>query len=145
MILKEEYESGYQAPVIDVKGRKRGIKQWVVCPICEKGRWVRIDSTKIKSFSGMCGKCHNKFTSGSMENHPRWKGGKRKSRGYVMVKLSPNDSYYSMATNGGGHYVREHRLIMAKATGRCLGGAATVQGVSVIGRLRTAENLELLP
>lgn len=49
-----------------------------------------------------------------------WRGGRIKdSRGYIHVKLSPGDFFYSMASSCQ-HYVLEHRLVMAKQLGRCL-------------------------
>lgn len=48
----------------------------------------------------------------------KWKGGRYKIRGgYVMVWLSPDDFFHPM-TNG--HVVGEHRLVVARALGRCL-------------------------
>ena len=48
-----------------------------------------------------------------------WKGGRTKeSQGYIRIMLSPDDFFYSMAQKNG--YVKEHRLVVAKALGRCL-------------------------
>jgi len=32
--------------------------QWVVCPICSKGRWVLESETKKPCFTGLCQKCN---------------------------------------------------------------------------------------
>ena len=49
----------------------------------------------------------------------RWdKGYKIKQDGYINVRLQPDDFFYPMC--GNGHYVGEHRLVMAKHLGRCL-------------------------
>lgn len=47
-----------------------------------------------------------------------WRGGRSKIHGYIQVWLPPGDFFYSMTTKNG--YVREHRLVVAKALGRCL-------------------------
>ncbi len=48
-----------------------------------------------------------------------WKGGRNKDiRGYIKIKLQRDDFVYPMAQREG--YVFEHRLIVAKAIGRCL-------------------------
>ena len=52
------------------------------------------------------------------EQSPFWKGGKRKRGEYVQILLQPDDFFYPMATGSG--YVFEHRLVAAKALGRCL-------------------------
>jgi len=105
--------------VIDEQGRHRGYKLWIVCPHCSNGRWVREDTTKVKTFTGFCNKCHAKYTTGQYDKHSRWKGGRRKqSDGYILVKLKRDDPYSPMARNSG--YVREHRLVMAQSLGRCL-------------------------
>lgn len=50
--------------------------------------------------------------------NPNWKGGRYTDHGYIYVRLDPNDFFYPMANKGG--YVFEHRLVVAKALGRCL-------------------------
>lgn len=52
------------------------------------------------------------------KNNPNWGGGFKNSGSYKSIKLYPDDFFYSMATTNG--YVLEHRLVMAKALGRCL-------------------------
>jgi len=48
-----------------------------------------------------------------------WKGRRYKTeKGYIMVRLKPDDFFYSMANKNG--YVPEHRLVMAQHLGRCL-------------------------
>ena len=104
-----------------------------ICPICEKsfekyyskfcsyqcywqskkgkiGYWKgknRSENTKNKIRKTLTGK----FV---LEKSPSWKGGLRKDRGYIEVKC-PNHP----AANKSG-YVRQHRIIMEKAIGRCL-------------------------
>jgi len=140
---KPKIKAGQTEAVIDIQGRKRGIKIWTICPVCESGRWVRIDSTRNKSFSGMCIKCHNKFTSGGGENHPRWKGGRLPDKGYISVKLQPNNPFYPMARKSG--YIREHRYIMAKHIGRCLESWEIVHHKNGNKKDNRIKNLELFP
>jgi len=48
-----------------------------------------------------------------------WKGGRTKTKaGYIQIRLYPDDFFYSMANASGR--VFEHRLVVAKALGRCL-------------------------
>jgi len=134
---------GEIAPVIDAFGRKRGTKTWIVCPVCEVGRWVRIDSLRRGDFTGMCAHCHNKFTSGSYEQHPRWHGGRSSSRKYSLVKLRPEDGLYTMCRRTG--YCLEHRIVMARYAGRCLKPWEIVHHKNADTRDNRIENLELLP
>ena len=84
---------------------------WTTCAECGKERWVILVKGKPKYSKCLC------VTRG--EKSPKWRGGrKRGSRGYIMVKLSPNDFFYPMAQSRG--YVMEHRLMVAKGLGRCL-------------------------
>jgi len=106
-------------PVIDAQGRHRGYKLWIVCPVCELGRWVREDATRPETFTGMCSKCHAKFTTGQREAHSRWKGGTIRGDGYKDIRIYPDNPYFAMARKSSGN-VREHRLVMAKHLGRCL-------------------------
>ena len=49
----------------------------------------------------------------------RWRGGRFiNGYGYAEVRLFPDDFFYQMASRRG--YVKEHRLVVARALGRCL-------------------------
>jgi len=90
---------------------------WVECPHCRKGRWMRKYRIHKKNFTGLCYSCWVKSHIGAAS--PNWKGGRHLDiNGYVLVSLSPNDFFHPMADNH--NYVREHRLVVAKALGRCL-------------------------
>lgn len=51
-------------------------------------------------------------------NSSYWKEGRAKKGKYIQVRLQPDDFFYPMAGVKG--YVLEHRLVVAKALGRCL-------------------------
>lgn len=78
------------------------------------------------------------------ENNPRWKGGKTKLKnGYVMVRLSRNNPFISMA-NGRDNGVTEHRLIMAQKLGRCLESWEAVHHINHIRDDNRIENLTII-
>lgn len=135
-------QAGTKVAVTDAQGCNRGFKVWVICPHCEEGRWLREQSIKHKKFTGLCSKCHAIYTSGRMERHSNWKGGKTKRDGYVYVRLSPDDPYYSMANKSG--YIREHRLVMARHLGRLLKPNEVVHHKNEIRDDNRCENLELI-
>ena len=83
------------------------------CDLCGQPRWVRMIGIKIAN--SRCKKCGRVGSaSGRL-----WKGGRRvNAQGYILIKLFPNDFFYSMINRSG--YVFEHRLVVAKALGRCL-------------------------
>lgn len=100
---------------------------WHACILCGKERWV----TKVhgKARYDICGSCCPKLpqvTEARLkahhnligEKHWGWKGGRIKDRGYYRVRIYPNDFFYPMAMKSG--FVMEHRLVVAKALGRCL-------------------------
>ena len=136
--------AGTTESVIDAKGRKRGLKIWTICPVCDEGRWLRIDATRNKDFSGMCRKCHNKFTSPIGEDHPRWKGGTITKWGYKCVKLYPNDPHYLAMSKSHTDYVLEHRIVMARHLGRSLKSTEVVHHLNGDRADNRIENLELL-
>lgn len=94
--------------------KTKGKRIWVVCSRCGKGWWVPLSITKRATFTGLCLSCCN-----TMKNHPLRSGGRYvNNAGYVSILLQPGDFFYSMAREDG--YVFEHRLVVAKALGRCL-------------------------
>lgn len=125
----------------------------MVCIDCGKERWVRV-ANKVSPTSNRCLSCSKSGKLSPMYGKrgnlsPTWKGGRRISpEGYVRVWVSPDDFFYSMATKEG--YVLEHRLVVAKALGRCLQRWELVhhKGVKYLGKEnkqdnRYPENLEL--
>ena len=90
-------------------------RKWVICPDCKNGRWVILSSTKRATFMGRCHSCNASLRGGNrVKSGYRWVN----SQGYIMVKLQPDDFFYSMVGKDG--YIGEHRLVMAMSLGRCL-------------------------
>lgn len=95
---------------------------WHACLDCGKERWVTIRRGKPE-----CPRCHpcgvrhraktlNGYARGPQ--HPMWRGGRSKTvHGYVIVRVTPDDPFYSMSTKGR---IMEHRLVMARYLGRPL-------------------------
>lgn len=85
---------------------------WHACVDCGKERWVQL--RRGEPVSLRCGSCAQKGERGH-----KWGGGRAISgRGYIYIKLSPDDFFYPMANCRG--YVFEHRLVVAKALSRNL-------------------------
>lgn len=109
------------------------------CPVCKKERWVALSNTRTSKFTGLCQQCNNKRQA---KLHPHWKGGRVKTKaGYIRIKVYPDDFFYSMAGNRG--YVPEHRLVVAKALGRCLHPWEIVHHKNHIKDDNRIENLQL--
>ena len=104
------------------KERKAGQNKhiWVACETCGRERWVVLVKNQPKSLR--CRICTAKENLGRIRNkHPSWKGGRNlDSDGYILVKIYPEDFFYSMVSAASQGYIREHRLVMAKHLGRCL-------------------------
>jgi DNA-binding CsgD family transcriptional regulator len=79
------------------------------------------------------------------EAHHWWKGGKGKSRGYLIVRVYPEDPHYDMGVSAseGGRYVMEHRLVMARHLGRSLTAFETVHHIDGNKENNALENLQL--
>lgn len=99
---------------------------WCACPECGKERWVQFIKGEPKY--ALCLQCSNNIKAQRRigvrrlnyegKNHPRWKGGRRKSQGYILIWVSPDDFFAPMRGSQG--CILEHRLVMAKHLGRCL-------------------------
>ncbi len=103
------------------KGKELGYKKlnqkyiWRACAVCGKEQWVTI--VKGKPESERCISCAMRGRFG--ENSQNWKGGRIiVANGYIRIYLEPTDFFFPMANKR--HYVLEHRLMVAKALGRCL-------------------------
>ena len=104
----------------DIKKNKYNNKsRWSACDKCGKGRWVQLRFNN--PINQHCQSCANGITNKKRraELSRNWRGGRIVSGGgYIKIKLQPNDFFFSMVdcTN----YVFEHRLVVARALGRCL-------------------------
>jgi len=122
---------------------------WQACLDCGKERWVLLYKGEPENLR--CRPCARQRQVGT--NSSNWKGGRIINRyGYICIKLQPDDFFYPMAMKAG--YILEHRLIVAKALGRCLlpwevvhhKGTKYPQGsIENKSDNRYPENLELLP
>ena len=126
-----------------IYGRELGLSRkskrfvWHACDGCGKERWVQfIKGNPVKTKCPRCSHSHG-------EGHNNWKGGRWKDGlGYVMVWLSPNDFFLSMANKH--NYVLEHSLIMAKSLGRNLHRWEIVHHLNHIRDDNRIENLQLV-
>jgi len=147
-------------------GRKRTKKfTWLACPDCGKERWVELN--KGQPASRRCRSCQGKSPEHKErmraimadperrnvlsqimqtrigDKNPAWKGGRVSAGGgYIQIWLSPDDFFYPMANKQG--YVLEHRLVVAKALGRCLRIWEVVhhKGIRYKGIKNRSDNLE---
>ena len=87
---------------------------WHACVDCSRESWVLLKKGQICSLR--CNSCAAKRKRGIKSC--AWKGGRAIADGYIDVKLQPEDFFFPMA--GANNYVREHRLVVAKALGRNL-------------------------
>lgn len=76
------------------------------------------------------------------EANPAWRGGRRKSDGYIRVWVHPDDFFYPMADKSKS--IAEHRLVMAKHLNRCLLPWEMVHHKNGIRDDNRLENLELI-
>lgn len=75
----------------------------------------------------------------------KWKGGRNKNKGYVMIYSPNHPNRRGRNKSGGGGYMREHRLVMEKHIGRYLHSWEEVHHINGIKDDNRIENLSLLP
>lgn len=121
-----------QAKVLGYAGR--GVMVFAPCSNCGKGHWVR-----PKDKNKVCVHCVPKVVG---SNHPRWSGGYRIKRGYVIVHLEKGDPMRVMSDRNG--WVLEHRLVVAHRIGRPLRLGEIVHHINGIKPDNRDSNLRLL-
>lgn len=106
--------------VLAEKRDDRGRLRWFIeCPNCGKKRWAHICQTRIPTFTGLCSECWRASHMVKGEKSIAWRGSRKVIKaGYIKIRLLPTDFFYPMVAQDG--YVTEHRLVVAKALGRCL-------------------------
>ena len=107
---------------------------WLACEKCGKERW-----TVVKKRSRFCRECARHANCG--EKSSGWKSGRVKDAGYFAILVSREDFFFPMANKC--HYIREHRLVMAKHLGRCLHPYEIVHHKNGTKDDNRIENLEL--
>jgi len=114
---------------------------WHACEGCGKRRWVLY--RRGRPISPMCQTCHCRSLTKHGAEHPSWKGGLNKTAfGYLLVKLSPGDEFFSMASKA--RWVPQHRLVMARHIGRPLMKSEHVHHKNGFRADNRIENLELV-
>ena len=93
---------------------------WLPCQDCGKKRWVQIIKVEtLETRAKRCANCAAKEKGKSQKGRRTSKFvGRFITNGYVQVWLASDNFFRSMANDRG--YVAEHRLVVAKALGRCL-------------------------
>ena len=126
--IKTPKELGFQ-------GHTKNKYIYAKCPNCGNLRWVQLKTV------GKYKKCRLCMNSGKIGNvNGMWKGGKKLNhKGYILVKIYPDNPYYEMANPAG--YVFEHRLVMAQHLGRCLHDWEEVHHRDSIKTHNTPDNL----
>lgn len=91
---------------------------WLACMDCGKERWVQVIGGKPRNLR--CCRCSSKLRIYPIGcKSTSWKGGRKiNGAGYILIWIAEDDFFYSMTNSQG--YVLEHRLVVAKALGRCL-------------------------
>lgn len=116
---------------------------WSACIDCGKERWVLFRVKLGIPVSNRCLSCGAKLTPNLLgSKSSNWKGGRTHTgRGYITVKLQPDDFFYPMADSNGS--ILEHRLVMAKHLGRNLGSWEIVhhKGIRHTGIENKSDNL----
>ncbi len=127
----------------DIGRPKRANRNFIyhVCPVCGVPRWVALRATG-KPEVDKCNKC--KWFGKKGNKNPNWINTDRRTnfRGYILVRLSPDDFFYPTCSRRG--WIFEHRLVMAKSLGRNLHLWEIVHHKNHIRDDNRLENLQLI-
>ena len=128
----------------ELKHKREVRHMWVICPICEKGHWVRLDKGKPRNVR--CQRCASieniKKVWKQGKEHPNWKGERRKTtQGYILIYVGRNNA---IVPEYKTPYIYEHRLVMAKYMGRPLKKWEMVHHINGKKDDNRIENLELV-
>ena len=127
-----------RASTLGYKGRANHV--FYPCSKCGTLRW-----TPLCHKYELCPKCvalglHTEDKSG------RWKGGIKKSRGYVYIKIAEDDPMFVMVhgEDRKRKVIAEHRLVVARVLGRPLTNEEVVHHINGIKDDNRPENLRVM-
>ncbi len=113
LLLTPELGGIKRASEIGLRGVNKYI--WHACDLCGKQRWTKIRFGLPEHT--VCLSCASSKWRGDKNHY--WKGGRFLDKyGYAQIYVDRSDFFYPMANKK--NRVPEHRLVMAKALGRCL-------------------------
>lgn len=137
-----EPQVGDTATASTVGKAGRGVHVYAACPDCGLARWARM-RYKTSPCPSCSAKVHN---SRSKEQHPRWLGGVKRTRGYIYVPIPQDDPLAVMSQRRyrDSAIVAEHRLVVARSIGRPLAKDEVVHHINGIKDDNRLENLRLL-
>jgi len=124
-------------------GAKEYNRQWR-----ERHRHPCVDCGELCSYNvercHKCGARRSNKMQGGKDSHS-WRGGRQTNTdGYILVWISPNSSFFSMAKKTRTAYILEHRLVMAQSLGRCLHSWEQVHHKNGVKDDNRLENLSLV-
>jgi hypothetical protein len=117
----------------------------VECPGCGKARPMK-NTRANRDSPGWCRACFNVRTY-DLRNSPI--GAVRNEQGYLVERVADDDPLVCMASGRNGYgrknnrWIRQHRLVMARAIGRPLSRSETVHHINGERHNNQLENLQL--
>ena len=118
---------------------------YVACTECGFRRWVQKEPHN-KGGLRLCRVCSNRLVSTRQRVRKGYEPGRsvRKRGGYIFVRLEPDDPLHGLVTTKAGHFVAEHRLVMARYLGRLLKSSEIVHHLNGVHDDNRIENLMIV-